>query len=152
MVLRRARAAQVAAPYGRGESRRYAVPGGALTQARCGWCCAGPGPLGERRNTTEDVPGGALTQARSGWCCAGPGPLGERACCDQGCRAGRRDTPQVWMMLRRPQPPRREANHEGMLRSGVPRGKRNITQMRMVLRWARPPRRTPECRYLPCFR
>ena len=44
------------------------------------------------------------------------------------------------MVTRWARPPRREANHEGMLRSGVPRGRRNITQVWMVLRRARPPR------------
>ena len=33
---------------------RSGVPRGGVTHPRCGWCCAGPGPLGERRNTTEN--------------------------------------------------------------------------------------------------
>ena len=38
--------------------------------------------------------------------------------CDQGCFR-RCNTPQIWMVLPRPGPPRREANHEGRLRAGV---------------------------------
>ena len=43
-----------------------------------------------------------------------------KACAEPAAR--RRNTPQIWMVLRRARPPRREANHNGMLRSGVPRG------------------------------
>ena len=44
-------------------------------------------------------PGCGRTSPRCGWCCAGPGPLGERqitkACCDQGFRAETQHTPNA---------------------------------------------------------
>ena len=73
---------------------RLELPPGGELYPRCGLCCAGPGPLGERRITTACCDEGCRKEAlhRSGvaFCCAGPGPLGERrnttVCCDEGCR------------------------------------------------------------------
>ena len=48
-----------------------------------------------------------------------------KVCCDRWCLRSARvwvHITQVRMVLRWARPPRREANHEGLLRSGVPRG------------------------------
>ena len=100
--------------------------------------CAGAGPAFDGRGGSRRYAAmrRCLPSARCGCSCAEPGPLRERSITSR-----RRNIPHIWMVLRRARPPRREANHDGMLRSGVQRRGRNITQVRMVLRWARPPRR-----------
>ena len=79
------------------------------------WYWPGPDLLGERRITTvccdEAVPPRGQV-----WMVLGPDPLRERGittvCCDEAVPP----RGQVWMVLAWPRPPRREENHDGMLR------------------------------------
>ncbi len=67
MVLRRARPPRIEAHHE--GMLRSGVPHGGVISPRCGWCCAGPGPLGERQMTTEssratEKEGGGRSESR----------------------------------------------------------------------------------------
>ena len=95
-----------------------------LTSRSSGCCCAGSGPLRERRITMVCCAGGGapggMTHPSSGWCCAGSGPLRERrlttVCCAEGGAPGGITYSRCGVVLRRFRPPTGEENHDGMLR------------------------------------
>ena len=102
-----------------------------VLSSRRGWFCAGPDSFRREANhegmLRSGMPRGGVTSPRCGWFCAGPDSFGpkrgqsRRPAAIRGA-ARRRNITQVWIVLRRARAPRREANHDGMLRSGVPRG------------------------------